>query len=171
MAIETPDYNLLKKDQKIEIRDYNSFVIAKTFVNDNYRDASTKGFRRIANFIFGGNDKKQGIAMTAPVIISKDIQKNGYEIFFFMPKKYKLDELPKPNLESVSLEEIMLGKVAAISFGGWATEKNVNLYKKRLYNYFKLNNHETIGDFMIAQYNSPWAIPPFRKNEILVKIK
>jgi len=24
---------------------------------------------------------------------------------------------------------------------------------------------------MVAQYNSPWAIPPFRKNEILVRVK
>jgi len=26
------------------------------------------------------------------------------------------------------------------------------------------------GGFMIAQYNSPWALPPFRKNEVMVKI-
>lgn len=171
MAIETPEHKLLRKNQKIEIREYNSSVIARTFVYDNYREASSTGFRRIANFIFGGNNKNQSIEMTAPVIISKNIKKNGHEIFFFMPKKYELDELPKPNLESVKLEEIIIGKVAAISFGGWATEKNVSFYTEKLKQYLKLNNYETIGNFMVAQYNSPWAIPPFRKNEILVKIK
>ena len=68
------------------------------------------------------------------------------------------------------LKEIILGKVASISFGGWASEKNANFYTEQLTKYLKLNNYETIGSFMVAQYNSPWAIPPFRKNEILVKI-
>jgi len=27
------------------------------------------------------------------------------------------------------------------------------------------------GEFMIAQYNSPWVLPPFRRNEIMVPIK
>ena len=27
-----------------------------------------------------------------------------------------------------------------------------------------------IGNFMVAQYNSPWALPPFRHNEIMVRI-
>lgn len=170
MGLETPHYTLLNKDQKIEIRDYKSAVIAKTFVYDSYKSAASTGFRRIANFIFGGNNRNQGIEMTAPVIISKDIKKNGHEIFFFMPKKYELDELPKPNLENVLLKEIILGKVASISFGGWASEKNANFYTEQLTKYLKLNNYETIGSFMVAQYNSPWAIPPFRKNEILVKI-
>jgi hypothetical protein len=34
-----------------------------------------------------------------------------------------------------------------------------------------LRGLESNGDFLVAQYNSPWAIPPFRKNEILIKIK
>ena len=27
------------------------------------------------------------------------------------------------------------------------------------------------GKFLVAQYNSPYALPPFRKNEIIVPIK
>ena len=26
------------------------------------------------------------------------------------------------------------------------------------------------GNFLVAQYNSPWVLPPFRKNEIIVRI-
>ena len=34
----------------------------------------------------------------------------------------------------------------------------------------KKNSYEILDNFMVAQYNSPWAFPPFRKNEIIVKI-
>ena len=27
-----------------------------------------------------------------------------------------------------------------------------------------------LGKFMVAQYNSPWALPPFRHNEIMVRL-
>ena len=108
--------------------------------------------------------------MTAPVIVSKDDDTNKHEILFFMPREYKIETLPKPSLESVVVEDRSLGKVASISFGGWATEKNILYNKEILKKYLKKNSYEILDNFMVAQYNSPWAIPPFRRNEILVKI-
>ena len=58
MAIETPNFQLLKKEGEFEIREYDPMIIAVTKVNSNYREASSTGFRRIANYIFGGNQKK-----------------------------------------------------------------------------------------------------------------
>lgn len=170
MAIETPKYKLLKKDKKIQIRDYESAVIAKTYVTDNFKEASSTGFRRIANFIFGGNSKGKNISMTAPVVVLKEYNTNKHEVFFFMPRKYEIETLPKPSLESVVLENKALGKVASISFGGWATEKSISYNKEILKKYLKKNSYEILDNFMVAQYNSPWALPPFRKNEIIVKI-
>jgi len=170
MAIETPKYRLLKKDNKIQIRDYESAIVAKTYVTDNFKEASSTGFRRIANYIFGGNSKGKSISMTTPVLVSKDNDTNKHEILFFMPREYKIETLPKPSLESVVVEDRSLGKVASISFGGWATEKNILYNKEILKKYLKKNSYEILDNFMVAQYNSPWAIPPFRRNEILVKI-
>ena len=62
MALETPEYELITKYQKIEIRNYKNHIVAKTFVDNNYKEAGNIGFSRIANFIFGGNDKRQEIA-------------------------------------------------------------------------------------------------------------
>jgi hypothetical protein len=87
-----------------------------------------------------------------------------------MPREYEIKTLPKPLLQSVVIEDRSLGKVASISFGGWATEKNIHYNKELLKKYLKKNSYEILDNFMVAQYNSPWAIPPFRKNEILVKI-
>jgi hypothetical protein len=108
--------------------------------------------------------------MTAPVVVTEDYNTNNHEVFFFMPREYEIKTLPKPLLQSVVIEDRSLGKVASISFGGWATEKNIHYNKELLKKYLKKNSYEILDNFMVAQYNSPWAIPPFRKNEILVKI-
>ena len=63
-----------------------------------------------------------------------------------------------------------LDLVACISFGGWATESRVKNYHEKLNNWIEKERLKIDGKFMIAQYNSPWALPPFRHNEILVRV-
>ena len=172
MAIETPEYTVKERYGKVEIRVYKAMVVAVTRVSQPYSSALGEGFRRIASYIFGGNDQKMEIAMTAPVISTRlDDEKETHEVLFVMPKKHQLNNLPIPNLDSVLLEERKLSKVAAISFGGWATDKRASHYEEELKKKVQKLGLETFGKYMVAQYNSPWAIPPFRKNEILVRIK
>lgn len=61
--------------------------------------------------------------------------------------------------------------MAVLRFGGWATEDKVIKYQKTLMGYLDQYNLSIKGKFMVAQYNSPWAIPPFRRNEIMVRVK
>ena len=171
MAIETPDYNLLDSEGKFELREYDSFIVAKTTVHNDYKEATVAGFRKIANYIFGGNQRKLSIAMTAPVIANVPNEKGSYDIIFVMPKKHTLSSLPIPNNNQVKLETHSLGKTAVVKFGGWATKSRAEYYKKQLEEFLKKNEYSWEGDILVAQYNSPYALPPFRKNEILVKIK
>ena len=60
--------------------------------------------------------------------------------------------------------------VATISFGGWATGNRVKKFQKELDSWIDQQSLKKIGNFMVAQYNSPWALPPFRHNEIMVRI-
>ena len=62
MAIEKPEYKVIRNYGNVEIREYKPMVIAKTNVYQTYGAAQSEGFRRIANYIFGGNDKKMSIA-------------------------------------------------------------------------------------------------------------
>ena len=171
MAIETPRYQTIVKEGKYEIRIYDPMIIAKTSVESNYSDAASTGFRRIANYIFGGNKKQMNIAMTAPVILNTPSSKNSYDIIFFMPRKHSLDDLPLPNYDNVILQRKELGRTAVVSFWGWASENRAIYYKNKLKKFIKKNDYEILSDYMVAQYNSPWALPPFRKNEIIVSIK
>ena len=171
MAIETPKYQVITQENGFELREYGPMIAALTKVENNYREATVTGFRRIANYIFGGNSENINIEMTAPVISNTPNSNEAYEILFVMPSEYTFDKLPKPNFENITLKELNLGKVVALKFGGWATEERVLSYKNKLKDLVADKNYKTDGNYLVAQYNSPWAIPPFRKNEILVKIK
>ena len=170
--LETPAYQLIEKDGQFEIRKYDPMIIAITEINSNYRESTSTGFRRIANYIFGENDQNMEIAMTAPVISSSPVNNDGiYDVAFVMPSKHSLSNLPDPNYNNVIVKEENLGKIAILRFGGWATEDKVIKYQKKLEMILIKKRYPINGDFMVAQYNSPWALPPFRRNEIMVPIK
>ena len=169
--LETPKYTLIKKSGSYEIRNYEPMIVARTLVKSEYKIATSAGFRRIANYIFGGNKKSMEIAMTAPVISNSPVDANNeYEISFVMPSIHKKEDLPQPNGSDVEILDRSLGKVACITFGGWATDSRAKKYHTKLSNWVKEEGLSTSGKFMVAQYNSPWALPPFRHNEIIVRI-
>ena len=169
--LETPEYKVIKKSGSYEVRKYEPMIIARTLVRSDYKEATSTGFRRIANYIFGGNEKNMEIAMTAPVLSNSPVDVDSeYEISFVMPSSFKKETLPEPNSSNVEIMGRSLDLVACISFGGWATESRVKNYHEKLNNWIEKERLKIDGKFMIAQYNSPWALPPFRHNEILVRV-
>ncbi|NDP61300.1 heme-binding protein [Polaromonas sp.] len=77
MAVEEPKFDVLTQDGSYEVRRYAPVIVAETLVEGDMDAASGKGFRLIADYIFGNNtvtatgaDKSsQKIAMTAPVTL------------------------------------------------------------------------------------------------------
>ena len=55
MAIEEPKYDVIQTDGSFEIRKYAPILVAETLVDGDMDEASSKGFRLIADFIFGNN--------------------------------------------------------------------------------------------------------------------
>ena len=47
---------------------------------------------------------------------------------------------------------------------------SVKIYHEKLNNWVEKEELKMYGKFMVAQYNSPWALPPFRHNEIMVRV-
>ena len=70
----------------------------------------------------------------------------------------------------INIVEKNLGQVAVFSFGGWATKPRVEKYHNKLKDWLEEEGYSMKGKFMVAQYNSPWMLPPFRHNEIMVQI-
>jgi hypothetical protein len=79
MASEEPKFTLVEKDQAFELRAYAPKIIAEVVVDGDMREASSKGFRLIADFIFGNNTAQSGksekISMTTPVSIEPRAEK------------------------------------------------------------------------------------------------
>jgi len=79
LAIEEPKYKVLNQDAGFELRQYAALIVAETWVDGDMDAASNKGFRVIADYIFGNNKAPQStqsskIAMTAPVTLAPDAQ-------------------------------------------------------------------------------------------------
>ena len=92
--LETPEYELIKKSGSFEIRKYAPMVVARTQVSSDYSEATSRGFRRIANYIFGGNDASIEIAMTAPVITGSPVVGSVVTVIF-VPALMTVSEVAK----------------------------------------------------------------------------
>ena len=70
--LEEPGFEVIEICDGFEIRKY--FDSIQAIVETNGRDwqSSTVGFRKIAGYIFGRNNRDQKIAMTSPVIFWND---------------------------------------------------------------------------------------------------
>jgi effector-binding domain-containing protein len=165
-SIEEPAYTLLNTIDDVEIRHYAPVIQAVTTLPDNARSGS--GFKRLAGFIFGGNDASHKIAMTAPV--QETLGSEQPEMAFTMPNTYTLDTLPTPDDEGVRLMEIPERTVAVIKFSGWATNSKINRYTAALTQFIESNNLEPLSGAMLNQYNPPWTPPFMRRNEVMLEI-
>ena len=64
-----------------------------------------------------------------------------------------------------------IGKTISITFGMWATKDRIEKNKQKLDKYIRQNHIQVNSTLMVAQYNSPWTMPPFRKNELIYQIQ
>lgn len=164
---ETPEYKVLKTIENVEIRLYPNMIVAKTALSGNSFDQQgSDGFRTIAGYIFGGNDKNQKIAMTSPVVMSIG---DSATMYFVMPKSYKQSDLPTPNSTQVKIMEESAKTLAVISYGGFSSDEKIENHRAKLAAILTKNNVKTKGDFMYMGYNAPWDIID-RKNEVAIEV-
>ena len=166
--IETYPYKVIKKYKNFEIRTYDEALFTSVKLNsNNYKNESSKGFSILAGYIFGGNDKKQKIAMTSPVTMSLE---DSMTMMFMVPKKLKKESLPQPDNSKIEFKEVPKKTVAAIRFGGWANDKKIKQYKQKLISALKEKEIAYSNNFFFLGYNPPYEIFN-RKNEIIVELK
>ena len=60
MATDEPEFKTILKDGKIEIIEYAPKIIAQVEVFGDFYQASSKGFKVLAEYIFGNNKSKDG---------------------------------------------------------------------------------------------------------------
>ena len=165
--IEEPSWQLVDKFDGVELRYYEPTVQARTTLASN--SETSVGFGRLAGFIFGGNNKGQKIAMTAPV--EETLGVDAPVMAFTMPAQYALSDLPTPRDPRVRLVEVPGKTVAVVRFSGWGTAYKVERMKRKLLDGLRKNGIEPTGTPALNQYNPPWTLPFLRRNEVTVEVE
>jgi hypothetical protein len=165
---ERQKYRVVHTEKEYEIRFYPSATLATVYTTaKSYRELSGTGFRRLAGYIFGGNESGQKIAMTAPVHM--DIQDKGSAMSFVMPSAYEMENLPAPNDGGVVLEKTKDEYVAVLRFRGYASDKDIKRYSAKLATSLEGKGIKYMGNFRYLGYNPPYQFIG-RRNEIIVKV-
>ncbi|MBT4869227.1 MAG: heme-binding protein [Polaribacter sp.] len=166
--IETYSYVVNKKYDQFEIRSYKATLFTSVKLSSKkYKEASSKGFSILAGYIFGNNNRNEKIAMTSPVSMSL---KDSTTMMFMVPKKYKKETLPQPNLSKIKFKEEPAKTVAAINFNGWANDKKIKKYKQKLKDALDKEGILYKNRFQFLGYNAPYEVFN-RKNEIIVELE
>lgn len=165
---ETQTYRVVKTEKDIEIRYYPSATFATVISTaKSYKELASPGFRKLANFIFGGNQSNKSISMTTPVHM--DINDTASSMSFVMPSAYTKANLPEPNDPNVIISTSSAEYVAAIRFSGYASDNEIKKYSAKLENALTSLGIKYVGNFRFLGYNAPYQFLG-RKNEIIVSI-
>lgn len=177
---------MIQKADGYEIRNYPAHIVAQTVVEGTSinGDAFNKGFTIIAGYIFGGNVKKESIAMTAPVVAQGSSEKiamtvpvtasatgTSQVVSFVMPSGYTLLTLPTPNDSRIKLVEVPEQKIATRRFSWYRTDERFEKMQKQLFADLARDNVQMIGTPIYAGYNPPWTPPWMNRNEIMIEVQ
>jgi hypothetical protein len=166
---EKQPYTVVKKEKDFEIRFYPSATLATVMTTaSTYKDVASPGFRKLAGYIFGGNQDGMSIAMTAPVHM--DMSETGSTMSFVMPEGMTPENLPKPNDPSVHISTTKPEYVAAIRFGGYASDQDIQKYAARLEQALQEKGIKHSGHFRFLGYNAPYQFL-CRRNEVIVTVE
>lgn len=168
--LEAPNYTVKVSEAKIELRQYDNFLMTKVLMNGAQNEALRKGFRPLVRFIGAKERSTEKISMTVPVMQEKTSSENKWLVSFSMPSKYTLANLPKPASKNLKQEEVPIKLMAAIRFNGRPSEDTLLLKEIELKNWIHKNDLKVIGLAHYYFYNDPITPGFFRRNEVLFEV-
>jgi uncharacterized protein YxeA len=166
-SIEKLPYKVIKEYDDFEVRQYDTALFSSVVLSDStYEESSSKGFRVLASYIFGGNNTGEKIAMTSPVAMEIG---DSTKMSFMVPSGYTEETLPKPNNDKIFFEKKEGAVMAAIRFGGWANDERIEEYKQKLITILQKEGIAYGETFMFLGYDPPFSVIN-RRNEIVVEL-
>lgn len=184
-SLEKPQYTVTASYNDLELREYAPRVQAQVTVQGPREEATNKGFRILAGYIFGGNTGQEAISMTAPVSTSAETsqsiamtapvstlaQEEGYTISFMMPSKWTLDTLPVPDDERIELLEVPGYTAAVRTFSGKVNPNKIDAQGEKLRASMQAEGLSPAGEVMVSQFDPPWVPSFMRHNEVELRIQ
>ena len=175
-----PSYQVLKTDGAFQIRRYTPQLAAD--VTLPAAEASTSdAFRILAAYIFKEypsgpigmtapvtTQRTHTIGMTAPVTTS--VSNTQLFMRFYLPERYTLKTLPKPDDSRIKIVEIPARTVATVRFNGWLSSPHVAEQHALLRQWLTTQSLTPAGPAEVQGYNPPWTLPWWRRNEIWIPL-
>ncbi|MFT4912602.1 MAG: hypothetical protein ACI9YM_001181 [Brevundimonas sp.] len=186
---EEPVYQVVERVGDLEIRRYGERIAAQTVVTGDSAEARNAGFRKLAGYIFGGNDRRMSISMTAPVAQAGDPATGSetismtapvaqtpsgagrWTVQFFMPAAYTMETLPVPRDPAVQLVVVPAETYAVLKFSGMGSVPAVETHTADLLSGLATSRWIPRADPVAWFYDPPWTVPSFRRNEIAVRVE
>ena len=170
-GLDSPAYEVLRKTDNYEIREYSAYAVASTRIDSNEETseelmASGKGFNKLARYILEGeNVEGEKMSMTTPVITDRDT------MTFVLPQGRSADQAPTPNNADIAVVNVPKQIVAVREFTGLVTEKEKAKQRTVLEDALV---RDGVGfdnlSFKTLQYNPPYTLPWVRRNEVLLAV-
>ena len=169
-AYESAEYTVLESDGPFETRDYTELMMVTTGMR--FKSQGDDGsFMRLFRYISGSNDQEQKIAMTTPVFMEPDANDAQGQMGFVIPRKVTDQRIPEPSSDNVQIRKRCGGKFAVIRFSGRLDGALLSDRESKLRSWMEDRELVPDGDAEIAGYDPPWTPGPFRRNEILFRLK
>jgi hypothetical protein len=181
MATEEAPFTLLRKVGEVEVRKYPALVVVETVVTGDMTEAGDDAFRPLFRYISGANQRKEEIAMTAPVIqegekiamtapVIQEGRNGRWVVQFVLPAKYTMANAPLPTDPAVKLRETPARTVAAIRYSGRWSQSNYDEALAKLRAGMAPAGLQAAGDPVWMRYDAPFTPGFLRRNEILIPI-
>lgn len=169
------EYSVLRREGKLELREYPAMVMAGVEgLSDN------EAFGLLFRYISGGNTTRRRIPMTTPVISSKapgekipmttPVISSGSYFAFVLPKSYSIENSPEPVDPRVRLIPVKARKIAVVRFRGYTWKSIVNAKTELLMSLVDAAGLRTVGEPFLMRYNPPITPWLLRRNEVAVEI-
>jgi hypothetical protein len=88
-----------------------------------------------------------------------------------MPDGYTLDNTPEPLDDRVKVEELPSRQLGVLRFSGYFTERSFEAKARQLLETMSEVGLRTRGSVFSMRYNSPFALPFLRRNEVAVEVE
>ena len=169
-AYESAEYTVLESDSPFETREYPDLMMATTNMQSESQ-GKDGSFMRLFQYISGANEHEQKVAMTTPVFMEPKASDTQGQMGFVIPKEVTEQRIPQPSSANVQIRKRAGGRFAVIRFAGQMNSASVAKSEEQLRKWMNDKGLTGDGDAEFAGYDPPWTPGPFRRNEVLIRLK
>ena len=183
-AIEEPKYEVIRRFDNVELRQYAPYVVAEVVLDATADDAGSQAFPILAGYIFGKNKGERKFSMTAPVTqtaapvkmemtapVTQAAVPGGMRVQFVLPKGVTLESAPEPLDPRVQLRLVPASQWAVIRYSGTWSQANYDEHLGKLQTALAAADVATQGQPVLARYNAPFTPWFMRRNEIWLALR